>query len=291
MGKRIERRQMNERYSVLMSVYAKEKPEYLRAAMDSMFSQTVPPDDFVLVCDGPLTDGLDGVIGQMQAEHPALNVVRMAENGGLGRALNIGLTHCKNELVARMDSDDISFPDRCQRQLAVFAEHPELSVVGGIVDEFSDTVERINARRVVPETNEQIVRFAKRRSPFNHPTVMFKKADVIATGNYSGVRNMQDYYLWVEMLSKGYQGYNIQQPLVWMREDDELFRRRSGKGYAQLQLALLRHMRDIHFISYPQYLCSAVLRVGSACAPNWMREAAFKTLLRQRNEETVQPEE
>ena len=180
----------NYQYSVLMSVYHKENAEYLRTAMDSIWNQTIRTDDFVLVCDGPLNDELDAVIEKMEKEHPdTLHVVRLEKNGGLGNALNEGIKHCKHELVARMDSDDISRPDRCERQLKVFQEHPDISVVSGIVEEFTTSTSEIEARRVPPETHEEIITFAKKRNPFNHPCVMYKRSAVEAAGGY------QDFYL------------------------------------------------------------------------------------------------
>ena len=120
------RANMNKlKYSVLMSVYAKESAQNLRQAMESMLRQTMPPDDFVLVCDGPLTPELDSVIEAKHIEMgQVLQVIRMPQNGGLGHALNEGLKHCKNELVARMDSDDISAEERCEKQLRLFAQNP-----------------------------------------------------------------------------------------------------------------------------------------------------------------------
>ena len=125
-------------YSVLMSVYHKEKPEYLKQAIESIQAQTLQTDDFVLVCDGPLSDALDKVVATKQQEMGTiLNVVRLAKNGGLGNALNVGIKHCRNELVARMDSDDIAYPDRCEKQIEVFNTHPEVSICSGIVEEFT----------------------------------------------------------------------------------------------------------------------------------------------------------
>lgn len=114
-------------YSVLMSVYHKEKPEYLKQAIESIQAQAFPTDDFVLVCDGPLSEPLDSVIAKKQQEMgTTLNVIRLAKNGGLGNALNEGIKHCKDELVARMDSDDIAYPDRCEKQINVFNTHPKV---------------------------------------------------------------------------------------------------------------------------------------------------------------------
>ena len=270
-----------EQYSVLMSVYKMEKPEYLREAMDSIWRQTVITNDFVLVCDGPLNDGLDIVIQEMQRTHPdVLHVVRLAKNGGLGNALNEGIKYCKNELIARMDSDDISRPERCEKQLTVFDAHHEISICSGIVEEFTEEREKVEARRVPPETQEQIIEFAKKRNPFNHPCIMYKKDAVIAAGNYQDFYLLEDYYLWIRMLMKGYQGYNIQEPLLWMRAGSEMYKRRAGWKYVKSQKFLFKYMKDNQFIDSWQYSKSLVLRGASSLAPNWLRELMFKLSVR-----------
>ena len=185
-------------YSVLMSVYHKEKPEYLKQAIESIQTQTLSTNDFVLVCDGPLNEQLDDVIATKQQEMgETLNVVRLPKNGGLGNALNEGIKHCKNELVARMDSDDIAYPDRCEKQIAVFNTHSEVSVCSGIVEEFTTDPNTVDTRRVPPETNAEIIEFAKKRNPFNHPCVMYKKSAVKAVGSYQDFYLLEDYYLWL----------------------------------------------------------------------------------------------
>lgn len=268
-------------YSVLMSVYCKEKPEFLKCSISSMLEQTVSSNDFVLVCDGPLTPSLDKVIASFQEKYRnILHVIRLKENKGLGNALQIGLRACKNEFVARMDSDDISRCNRCEKELEIFMNHSQISIVGSNIEEFSVTTDSVNSMRVVPQNNKDIVAFSKKRNPFNHPSVMFRKSDVLKAGNYSNVRYMQDYYLWIDMLSNGMQGYNIQEPLVWMRADSNLFRRRSGKLYREIQLNLFKKMKDIGYITYPEYLISIILRICSASAPNWLRQLIFKKMLR-----------
>lgn len=267
-------------YSVLMAVYKKEKDEYLRAAMNSIWEQTVPTDDFVLVCDGPLTAELDIVIEEIKKEHSELSVVRLDKNSGLGNALNIGIKHCKNELVARMDSDDISRPDRCERQLKVFASHPDVSIVSGTVEEFTASTDKIEARRVLPEDQSEITPFAKQRNPFNHPCVMYKKSAVEKAGGYQELYLLEDYFLWVRMLQNGFAGYNITQPLLWMRAGPEMYRRRSGWKYAISQKALFKYMRDSGFIGYGQYVKSIVTRSVSSLMPNVIREYMFKILMR-----------
>ena len=206
-------------YSVLMSVYHKEKPEYLKQAIASIQAQTLPTDDFVLVCDGPLNDALDAVIAKKQQEMgKTLNVVRLAKNGGLGNALNEGIKHCKNELVARMDSDDIAYQDRCEKQIAVFYKHPEVSICSGIVEEFTS------------------------------PCVMYKKSAVEAVGSYQDFYLLEDYYLWLRMLMAGYQGYNIQESLLHMRAGSDMYLRRAGWKYAKTQARLFKFMKNWYLI-------------------------------------------
>ena len=269
-------------YSVLMSVYYREKPEFLNQAIESIQSQTLPTDDFVLVCDGPLNEELDSIIAVKQREMgTSLNVVRLAKNGGLGNSLNEGIKHCKNELVARMDSDDIAYPDRCEKQLAVFDIHPEVSICSGIVEEFTTNPQVVDTKRVPPETNEEIIEFAKKRNPFNHPCVMYKKTAVEAVGSYQDFYLLEDYYLWLRMLMAGYQGYNIQEPLLHMRAGSDMYKRRAGWKYAKTQVRLFRYMRDQGFIGNGQYIKSCVIRSGSALAPNWLRMFMFEKVLRQ----------
>jgi glycosyltransferase involved in cell wall biosynthesis len=167
---------MSQNYSVLMSVYHKEKPEYLRESMESIYNQTIPTDNFVLVCDGPLNPPLDEVIAEMQEKFGhRLYVHRLAKNGGLGNALNEGMTYCRHELVVRMDSDDVSHNDRCEREIYIFENHPDVSIVSGVIEEFVGDISHIQSRRVVPQRQKDIIAFAKKRNPFNHPCVMYRK--------------------------------------------------------------------------------------------------------------------
>ena len=263
-----------------MSVYVKEKADHLRMAIDSIWNQTVKTNDFVLVCDGPLTDELNAVIEKMQHEHSELHVVRLEKNGGLGNALNTGIKECKNELVARMDSDDISRPERCEKQLAVFSTYLEVSIVSGIVEEFSTSTEVIEARRVLPEKQEEILTFAKKRNPFNHPCVMYKKSAVEEAGGYQDFYLLEDYFLWIRMLQKGIVGYNLQEPLLWMRAGSEMYKRRAGWKYAKSQKTLFKYMKDSGFISTGQYVTSILTRSASSLMPNGLRERVYKKILR-----------
>jgi len=181
-----------------------------------------------------------------------------------------------------MDSDDISRPDRCEKQLTVFWERPDVSICSGIVEEFTVSTDQIEARRVPPEIQEEILAFAKKRNPFNHPCVMYKKSAVEAAGGYQDFYLLEDYYLWIRMLQKGCVGYNLQEPLLWMRAGSEMYKRRAGWKYAQSQKALFKYMRDSGFIGAPQYIKSVTVRTASSITPNWLREFMFKTVMRKK---------
>lgn len=275
-----------ENYSVLMSVYFKENPNYLMQSMESIFCQTYKTNDFVLICDGPLTLELDNVIVKMQKKYGnILNVIRLEKNMGLGNALKTGIIACKNELIARMDSDDVSKIDRCEKQVNYFSNHPEVGIVGGIIEEFSIDVNQVNSLRVVPESHENIMKFAKKRNPFNHPSVMYKKSAVLASGNYKDVRFMQDYFLWIDMLSNNIKGYNIPEVLVSMRANSNLFKRRSGSQYFKIQKQLLKYLKQKKFINNFEYLEALFIRTASCMAPNFIRQFMFKRVLRKKTEE------
>lgn len=268
-------------YSVLMSVYSKENPAWLKLAIESMQTQTLPTSDFVLVCDGPLTPELEGVIAEKRRQMgETLTVVRLEKNMGLGNALNEGIRHCRNDLVARMDSDDIAYPDRCEKQVAIFNKYPIVSICSGTVMEFSKNPETINCKRVLPEKNKEIIEFAKKRNPFNHPCVMYKKSAVEAVGSYQHFYLLEDYYLWIRMLMAGYEGYNIQEPLLYMRAGTSMYKRRAGRRYAKTQIELFRFMWKQGFINAWQYAESCIIRSSSALSPNWLRKYMYITFLR-----------
>lgn len=269
------------KYSVLMSVYWKEKAEYLKQAIGSIENQSVRTDDFVLVCDGKLTEELNKVIAEKEIQLKGiLHVIRLSENVGLGNALNIGINFCKNELIARMDSDDIAFEDRCEKQLKVFLDNPNISICSGTVEEFSEDINVVDTRRILPEKQRDILEFAKKRNPFNHPCVMYKKSSIEAVGSYQDFYLLEDYYLWIRLLMGGYEGYNIQSSLLHMRAGSEMYKRRAGMKYAKSQMKLFAYMKDQNFISNSQFFKSCVLRCGSALAPNCLRRFMFEKILR-----------
>ncbi|MCI9583193.1 glycosyltransferase [Clostridiaceae bacterium] len=270
-------------YSVLMSVYSREKPQYLRQAIDSMFSQTICTDDFVLVCDGPLTDELDAVVEEAgkRCAPGYFRALRLERNQGLGNALNAGMNICRNELIARMDSDDISCADRCERQLRAFAGNPDLDIVSGTVEEFRETEQLVTGRRALPAAHEAICRFSRKRNPFNHPAVMFKKSAVEAAGGYDESYHLfEDYYLWIRMLRNGCRGENLQETLLYMRISEEMYERRGGASYGEDMKRFHRWMRDVKWASAGDYITGVIPHALICRLPNHVRRAAYTYLHR-----------
>lgn len=270
-----------ENYSVLMSVYYKEQPEYLRQSMQSVFEQTIPTDDFVLVCDGPLTEKLEAVIVEMQEQYPLiLNVVRFETNRGLGPALNDGLLQCKNRLVARMDSDDIASPNRCELELSAFAQNNALSIVGGTIEEFEMNVENILSKKEMPEDHEDIVAFARTRCPFNHPTVMYDKNLVIHSGGYPDLPLHEDYALWVNLLRNGAKTKNLKETLCYMRVDSGLYGRRGGLSYLKTAIKFRWHLYKIDFSGIFEVLYVICALTLVCLVPTALRKLIYKKALR-----------
>ncbi len=271
-----------EDYSVLMSVYRGENPSHFRASIQSMLDQTVPTNDFVLVCDGPLTDELDETIDEFVTKRPFLfQIIRLQENQGLGNALNVGIRYCKNNLIARMDADDISLPDRCERELFEFNQNDKLDIVSGTILEFSSDPKQITVAKYLPETDVEIRSYAKRRCPFNHPCVMYRKEAVLKAGGYEDCSLFEDYHLWVRMLLSGSIGFNIQSPpLLLMRANGDMYQRRGGVSYAIKALSFRTFMLRSGFCSKEDYLYTLFAHIVVSVMPNKIRKFIYKRYLR-----------
>ena len=267
-------------YSVLMSVYVKENPEFLRQSMQSMYDQTVPTDDFVLICDGPLNKELDAVIDGMQQQFgERLHVFRLPENHGLGYALNFGVKKCKNELIARMDSDDVSVKDRIEKQLEVF-EKMDVSVVGSNVVECDEKMNKQIVYKNVPERNEDIMIMMKKRNPINHMSVMFRRSKVLFAGNYLEMPFFEDYYLWVRMAKGGNKFYNIPKPLVNVRGGLQMIRRRGGIKYMKNIVRFQKVLKKNKIIAVPRLMVNIFERLAVASIPDGARNVIYMKILR-----------
>ena len=273
-------------YSVLMSVYHKEDSENFKAAIESMLSQTVPPDDFVIVCDGPLTESLDAVIDSFISEYGNLfTIVRLEKCGGLGMALHRGISECRCEAVARMDSDDISVPDRMEKELEALKKHPEISVVGGQISEFSGSADNVVGIRKVPLCHEDIITMMKGRNPINHVTAVFRKSHVLDAGNYSDFQGFEDYCLWSELYAKGRKFMNIDKTCCLVRVNSDTYRRRGGKEYFRQTVRMENVLLKSGLINRLEYIINISVRfAGTTLLPNNIRGFLFRKLLRQKHE-------
>ena len=271
-------------YSVLMSVYSGESADNFRSAVSSMLNQTVCPDQFVIVCDGPLGDDLDAVLSDfMDADEAGLfDVVRLPKNVGLGKALSAGLDVCRNDCVARMDSDDIAFPDRCELQLEAVVAH-KLQLISGYVLEFASDTSNVVSMRKVPANQEEIIEFSKKRNPFNHPCVMFEKTAVLNAGSYQDLYRLEDYYLWVRMLAGGCRAANVPQPILYMRSDEGMYGRRGGIAYGISQVKLLRYMRSTGYIGTRDFVLMSAVRFALSIVPTFLRRAIYGRVAREKS--------
>lgn len=272
----VEDNAKNKKYSVLMSLYKKEKPEYLKLALDSMLNQTVAPDEIVLVEDGPLTEELYAVLN----EYPMLHRVKNETNLGLGLALNVGLKQCRNELVARMDTDDCSKPDRCEKQLARFAEKPYLAIVGSHIDEFVGDISNVVSQRVVPTSSDEIYNYAKKRSAFNHPAVMYSKTAVLENDGYADLKRNQDVDLFGRMQFEGYKAENIDEALLWFRSSDELAKRRKSWQNTWSYIATIRKFWKMGYASFIDYAMIGIAQTGMYLMPIKIQNYIYKKFLR-----------
>lgn len=268
-----------EKYSVLMSLYNKENPEYLRLALDSMINQTIKPDELVLVEDGPLSDELYAVLDDYDIY---LKRVKNPTNLGLGLSLNKGLNVCRNDLVARMDTDDISVLNRCEKQLLFFAEHPDTTILGGQIEEFISDPQNVVGKRVVPESDEELKLYMKRRCPFNHMTVMFKKSDVIKAGNYQNWFRNEDYYLWIRLALNGFKFSNLPDTLVYARVGADMYQRRGGNEYYKSEIGIQKLMLEKKMIDIGTYVMNCGKRlVVEKILPNRIRGWVFQKFARE----------
>ena len=268
-------------FSVIMNIYHKDNAEYFRQAVESILSQTVLPDDIVLVIDGPIGSELEEVVS-LYKNNPLFNIIRLEKNSGLGIARGVGLDNCKNEIVAVMDADDIALPDRFERELKVIAEK-DVDVVGSNITEFSESIDKPLDRRNVPETDKAIKKYIKKRCPMNHMTVMFKKSVVKKAGGYQDFYYHEDYFLWIRMFLAGARFYNIQDCLVFARINSDTFRRRGGVKFYKEEKRLQKFMLKNKVISFPRYVVNVFIRfVVEVIFTNKIRELFFKLFARKK---------
>ena len=264
-----------------MSVYINSKPDEFLVAFGSIVNQTIPPDEIILIIDGPISTDLEYAINTIDSTKTNLHIIRFKENKGLGNALKIGVEQSSYDLIARMDSDDISLPDRFALQLNYYQQHPETDILGGQISEFIDKPDNIIGKRKVPLENDAIYAYMKKRCAMNHPTVMFRKESVIKAGNYQDWFQNEDYYLWIRMITKNCIFANLDKVLVNIRVNHDLYARRGGVNYFKSEAGIQILMRKLGLISWFREIYNISIRFfGQILIPNKLRAFFYQSLLR-----------
>lgn len=272
---------LNKQFSVLMSLYYKEKPEYVRECFESLLNQTVKASEWVIVEDGPLTEELYAVLNEYQERYPNyIKRIVLTENKGLGLALKEGVLHCTCELIARMDMDDICVTDRFEKQLKEFENDKKLDICGSHIIEFDGSIDNVLSRRNVPLTNDEIIKYQRRRSAYNHMTVMYKKSAVLKAGNYEHAPLMEDDMLWTRMILSGAVGKNINEYLVYARTGSAMIERRGGYSYFKKYKASRKKVYHLGLATRKDYYYTLIVQFVVALIPKKIRAIIFGKFLR-----------
>lgn len=270
------------KFSVCMSVYRNDNPDDFKTAFHSIYyNQTVRPSEVILVVDGPIDHNLWETISELKRECEVLRVIPLSKNMGHAVARQVGLDATTCDLVAVMDADDIAVPSRFELQLKAFLEHPDISVIGGIIKEFVVSPNNVVGTRICPKDDNDIKKYLKSRCPMNLVTVMFRKADVMSVGGYKDWYCEEDYYLWIRLTLAGFKFYNIQENLVYVRVGREMYKRRGGLRYFNSERLLQRYMRRNNLINLRRYIYNVVIRfIVQVAMPNNLRGWFFKRFAR-----------
>ena len=272
------------KFSVFIPTYYKEKAENLKVALDSVINQTLIPNEILIIEDGSLTKELDNVIEYYQKNFSNLiNIIKLEKNIGIGKVRALGIEKSKYELIAFMDSDDISRKDRFEKQIDFMKKNPNIDVIGSFITEFDKNPEDIYAQRILPTTHNEIYNWGKFRMPVNNNTVLLKKSSVIEAGSYQMSDACEDYELFGRMLYKGYKFANIPEPLVNMRAGSEMMKRRKGIGYSVAhELPCMNKFKEIGYINTIEYLRNIFLKFLLRVIPNWLRNFIYIEFLRKK---------
>lgn len=274
------------RYTVMMSVYSRVDCGELKTAIDSMLAQTLPPAEFVIVKDGPLTSELDTVIDGYCREHPRLfKLCVLPENCGAGTAYAKGTELCSCDYIAIMDCDDYSLPERCRTEAEYFAAHPETDIVGSSIMEFFGSVDNVVSYRKMPETHEECEKFAHSRCPAAQPSTMMKKSALLKAGGFRKCLLAEDYDLHVRMLMAGCRFYNFTKPLVYVRASENFYGRRGGIAYLKKIASCKINFYKMGFYSLYDLIKGLAVHTAVCLMPNGARTFVYKKLLRKNKKE------
>ena len=269
-------------FSLLMSVYNKENPNFFDSALESnLINQTLKPNEFVLVCDGPLNDEIDAVIEKYVSLFPEIMAVyRLPKNEGLGKALNFGIEKCRNEIIVRADSDDISAFNRFEKQMAFLEKNKDIAVFGSSIEEFIDDYTKSEHSKKMPLTDSEIRNYIKRRNPINHMTVVFKKSMIEKIGSYMPMPYLEDYYLWVRAAAGGYKFANMEESLVYARVGNGMIKRRGRKEQISGWKTIGKYMLEKKMITKAEYIQNVIAINFFVHMPSSLKELSYRFVLR-----------
>lgn len=273
------------KFSVLMPVYIKEVPGYLAQSLESILEkQSVLPTEVIIVEDGPVTTDIRNVLDHYCNLFPNLvSCYKLEKNMGMGYAMNFGLNKCKYDWVFRMDSDDISRPDRFEKQIQII-EQNKFDVIGSSISEFNENLGDINQLRILPEYHHDIINMMKYRNPINHMTVAFNRKSALLAGGYWSKRFFEDYNLWYELFKINAVFYNIQEVLVDARIGNNMLNRRRGYRYFLYELELLKKFRRDNFLKKRQFFSFLLMKLVARLLPVFILQKIYKFFLRNKNQ-------
>jgi glycosyltransferase involved in cell wall biosynthesis len=275
---------MDNNFSVLMCVYKNDSIKYLDEAFESILNQTLKPSQIVIVRDGKVPNELQRRLDKLSKSFSGLlHIVNLENNVGLSRALNLGIDHCDHEYIARMDADDISLNKRFFEQMFVFNKDPSIALQSAWVDQYNEDMTVINTVRRVPQCHDEIVRYAKRRTPINHTCSFFRKSAVVKVGKYPNIKSYhEDWWLALRLIKNGYRLYNIQQSLLKMRTGKDFYKRRSGVKYSIIEIRNLYDMYNQNLLSLCDLLINLLIRIPIRVLPNFLVERFYANMNRNR---------
>lgn len=271
-------------FSVLMSLYFKENPVFLDECFKSIWSsQSLKPTEIILVLDGPIDDDLMKIVNKWELIlSTILKIIPIQKNVGLGKALNEGLKYCTNEWVFRMDTDDICMPDRFEKQIQFIKDNPEISLFSGQILEFNETLHDAHILKTVPIKNDEIIKTAQKRCPFNHMAVAYKKTVVQSVGSYQHHPFMEDYNLWLRIIGAGYKVANHPDVLLYARVGNGMHARRKGIEYIKSEKQLLDLKKKLKMQSLIYGIILFLIRSAFRLLPSSFLGKVYNNFLRKK---------
>jgi glycosyltransferase involved in cell wall biosynthesis len=277
---------MRNLFSVLISVYEKDSGEYLSLALESIIFQTLPPNEIVIVKDGPLNSDLDFILTDFVEKYSSeinIKVISILENIGLGGALKIGVTNCSNNYIVRMDSDDISMKFRFEKLINFISCNPQYAIVGSGAEEFKNIPGDLNRFRILPEAGKALLKFSKYRNPINHPSIVFNKIKILEVGNYNAdILYFEDFSLVIRLLKNDALIYNLKEPLIYFRvgDDNQSIKRRHGFKYLWQELKFVKLCLSIGHLNYFQSIFYIMIKGPIRLLPTKLLARIYNQYLR-----------